>query len=569
MAEAYDVIIAGGGSSSCVAVTRLVRDHGARVLLIERGQRRQPWVMQLPAGYMKYLAREDYLEMHQTVPQPQLDGRAPIIPQARLLGGGSAVNAMVYMRGQREDYDGWDAFLGGGSGWSYADMLPHFRGMERNTRLRDEYHGIDGPLWISDPGQIHDMAEAYMLAVQGLGIRYTADFNGARQNGVGPMQHTIGRHRRSSAVAAFLSQVERDPRLTIATGALVTRILFEGSRAVGVEYEQQGRTVQARAQSEVLVATGTYNTAKLLMLSGLGPAAHLREHGIAVRADLPGVGQNLQDHHEVPVVSAARGRIGYYGQDRGWNMVRNGLQYLLTDSGPVTTTGVETCAFFDPDGGERPTIQMYFVPTVYLDRDVKDVRATHGCTITPCLLGARQRAPALCRSARQADGGQQFLRRSRRPTADHRGHAVRAPGAGGTAARGADRSRNAAGTRCRERRGIGGLREAHGQNQLPPGRHRAHGTGRRSDGGAGHAHARARRGRAAGDRLRLDSVHRIRQHQRDRARAGQQGGEFDAKLACGRGLCPFLGDEFLLRQLADQRFRQAVAEFDLLWHFDG
>lgn len=399
MAEGYDIIIAGGGSSACVAATRLVRDHGARVLLIERGQRRQPWVMQLPAGYMKYLAREDYLEMHQTVPQPQLGGRAPIIPQARLLGGGSAVNAMVYMRGQREDYDGWDAFFGGGSGWSYADMLPHFRGMERNTRLRDEYHGIDGPLWISDPGQIHEMAEAYMLAVQGLGIRYTADFNGARQNGVGPMQHTIGRHRRSSAVAAFLSQVERDPRLTIATGALVTRILFDGSRAIGVEYEQQGRAVQARAGSEVLVATGTYNTAKLLMLSGLGPAAHLREHGIEVRADLPGVGENLQDHHEVPVVSAARGRIGYYGQDRGWNMIRNGLQYLLTHSGPVTTTGVETCAFFDPDGGERPTIQLYFVPTVYLDRDVKDVRATHGCTITPCLLRPRARGSVRLRSA--------------------------------------------------------------------------------------------------------------------------------------------------------------------------
>ncbi len=403
MAEGYDIIIAGGGSSACVAATRLVRDHGARVLLIERGQRRQPWVMQLPAGYMKYLAREDYLEMHQTVPQAQLDGRAPIIPQARLLGGGSAVNAMVYMRGQREDYDGWDAFFGGGSGWSYADLLPHFRGMERNTRLRDEYHGIDGPLWISDPGQIHEMAEAYMLAVQGLGIRYTPDFNGARQNGVGPMQHTIGRHRRSSAVAAFLSQVERDPRLTIATDALVTRIVFEGRRAVGVEYVQQGRTVQARAASEVLVATGTYNTAKLLMLSGLGPAAHLREHGIEARVDLPGVGQNLQDHHEVPVISAARGKLGYFGQDRGWNMVRNGLQYLLTGSGPVTTTGVETCAFFDPDGGERPTIQMYFVPTVYLDRDVKDVRATYGCTITPCLLRPQARGSVRLRSADPRD----------------------------------------------------------------------------------------------------------------------------------------------------------------------
>ena len=399
----YDVIIAGGGSSGCVAATRLVRDHGARVLLIERGQRRQPWVMQLPAGYMKFLAREDYLEMHRTVPQPQLGGRAPIIPQARLLGGGSAVNAMVYMRGQREDYDHWDEFLGGASGWSYRDLLPHFRGMEHNTRLHDEYHGTDGPLWISDPGQIHPMASAYMQAVQALGIAANPDFNGARQNGVGVMQHTIGRHRRSSAVRAFLSQVERDPRLTLATDALATRVLFDGGRATGVEYVQGGRTIQARAGSEVLLAAGTYNTAKLLMLSGLGPAAHLREHGIAARVDLPGVGQNLQDHHEVPVISAARGRQGYFGQDRGWNMVRNGLQYLLARSGPVTTTGVETCAFLDPDGGERPTIQLYFVPTVYLDRDVTDVQATYGCTLTPCLLRPQARGSVRLRSADPRD----------------------------------------------------------------------------------------------------------------------------------------------------------------------
>jgi choline dehydrogenase len=403
MADRFDYIVIGGGSAGCVAATRLVRDGGARVLLIERGQERRPALMQMPAGYMKYLGREDYLEMHQTVPQPQLNGRAPIVPQAKLLGGGSSVNAMVYMRGQREDFDGWDEALGGGKGWSYADVLPHFRGMERNTKLNDEYHGIDGPLWVSDPGQIDSLTEAFMLSAQGIGVRYNPDFNGARQAGVGRMPHTIGRHRRCDAVQAFLSQVRGDSRLALVTEAVATRVLIEGGRAVGVEYRAGGETHRARADGEVLVASGTYNTAKLLMLSGLGPADRLRSFGIPVTCDLPGVGQNLQDHHEVPVVSAIRGPGGYYGQDRGWRMLRNGLQYLLFKSGPVTTTGVEACAFVDPDGSERPTIQLYCVPIVYLDRDVKNVKATHGVTLTPCLLRPKARGSVRLRSANPFD----------------------------------------------------------------------------------------------------------------------------------------------------------------------
>lgn len=398
-ATRFDYIVIGGGSAGCVAATRLVRDGRARVLLIERGQERQPALLQMPAGYMKYLGREDYLEMHQTVAGAQLDGRAPIVPQAKILGGGSSINAMVYMRGQREDFDGWDAFLGGDSGWSYADVLPSFRNMEHNTKLNDEYHGIGGPLWISDPGCIDRLTEAFILAAQGSGIRYNADFNGERQAGVGPMPHTIGRHRRCHAVGAFLSQVRNDRRLTLVTDALATRILMEHGRATGVEYRIAGETRQAYADAEILVAAGTYNTAKLLMLSGLGAADHLRDVGVPVLCDLPGVGQNLQDHHEVPVISTIREPGGYYGQDRGWRMLRNGLEYLLFGSGPVTTTGVEACAFLDPDGSARPTIQLYCVPTVYLDRDATDVRATHGVTLTPCLLRPKARGSVRLRSA--------------------------------------------------------------------------------------------------------------------------------------------------------------------------
>ncbi len=405
----YDFIIAGGGSSACVAATRLVRDGGARVLLLERGPAKYAWLMRMPAGYMKYLARDKFLEMHKAVPQPQLGGRSPVVPQAKVLGGGSSVNAMVYMRGQREDYDGWDAFLGGASGWAYPDMLASFRGMEGNSRLNDAYHRADGPLLVSDPGHLADMSRAFVLAAQARGIPYTSDFNGAEQRGVGPMQNTFGRGRsgrveRCDAVRAFLSQVVGDRRLTVETGALATRVILEGGRAVGVEYRKDGHTVTARAEREVLVAAGTYNTAKLLMLSGIGPADHLRAHGIAVAADLPGVGENLQDHHEVPVIAATHTRaVGYFGEDRGWRMIRNGLQYLAFGTGPVTTIGVDCCAFYDPDGGARPTIQLYCAPIVYLDRDVTDRKPTHGVTLTSCLLRPRARGTVRLRSADPTD----------------------------------------------------------------------------------------------------------------------------------------------------------------------
>jgi len=399
----FDFVIAGGGSAASVAAMRLVRDFGFSVLVLERGPRRTNPIMAMPAGYMKYLARDTYLEMHHTVPQPQLGGRGPIVPVAQALGGGSAVNAMVYMRGQREDYDAWAAHLGNTSEWSYADMLGHFRGLEANSRFNDQYHGISGNLRVSEPGHICDTTQDFLLAAQGLGHRYNADFNGERQNGVGIMQHTYGlwgrRKRRSDAKKAFLDPLRRDRRLTIVTDARVDRILFEGGRAVGVAYTAHGEPHEVRAEREVLVGAGTYNSAKLLMLSGVGPADHLRDFGIPVVADLPGVGANLQDHHEVPVIATTRGKSGYFGEDRGWPMLRNGLQYLLFGTGPVTTTGIEACLFYDPDGGGRPTIQLYCAPIVYLDRDVSSATPTHGVTFTSCLLRPRARGSVRLRSS--------------------------------------------------------------------------------------------------------------------------------------------------------------------------
>jgi choline dehydrogenase len=403
VAQGFDYIIVGGGSAGCVAAWRLVKDKGARVLMLERGPARAGglagMLLKMPAAWMKGIRGSPVVEMHEPVPQAHLNGRAPAVGQAAMLGGGSSVNAMVYTRGQREDYDHWDAFLGGNSGWGYEDLLPHFRGMERNHQFNDTWHGVDGPLHVSATGTTCRLTDDYILAVQGLGVPYTPDFNGRAQGGVGTMQYTTREGRRWSAVDAFLAEIAGDSRLTIRTGCTASRLVVENGRCVGVAYVQEGREQVARCEREVLLAAGAYNSPKLLMLSGIGPADALKAQGIAPLVDLPGVGENLQDHHETPVVAATSGHYGYFGEDRGWRALVNGLQYLLFRTGPVTSVGVEACAYIDPEGGARPTIKMYCVPSVYLDGDVKNVTPQDGVTLNACLLRPKSRGRVRLRSA--------------------------------------------------------------------------------------------------------------------------------------------------------------------------
>jgi len=396
----FDYVVVGGGSAACVVAARLVSDGKARVLLLERGPRKANPIMHYPAGYMKFLAKDTYLQLHKTEPQPQLDGRAPTVPQGKVLGGGSTVNAMVYMRGQAADYDRWNAAVtapGSNSdgAWSYQDMLPHFKRQEDNDHLGGEFHGVGGPLKISDLGHTSPMTRTYVKTLQAMGIPYNPDFNGAEQFGVGFMQHTIDwrTHRRCSAVDAFLAPVIDNPLLTIETGATVTGIRMDAGQATGVDYIQNGSHRTALAGAEVILAAGAYQTPKLLMLSGIGPEDELSRHGIKTLIPLTGVGKNLQDHYECPVVATTKGSFGYYGQDKGWPMIKAGLQYLLFGSGPVSTTGVETCAFFDPENGHNaePTIQMFCVPTVYLDRDVMGTEPGDGVTINSLLLRPKAR----------------------------------------------------------------------------------------------------------------------------------------------------------------------------------
>ena len=396
MSKRFDHIVVGGGSSGCVAAARLV-EAGRRVLLLEAGHSHRHPLLDMPPGIFKMINGSKYMRYHKTVPQEHLDGRRHDIPQAHVLGGGSSVNAQVYMRGRPSDYDAWDDLLRADNqnpGWGWADVLPHFRAMEGNNRLCDERHGVDGPLQVSDPGHINDFSRWFVQAVQALGEPYNHDFNGPTQRGVGFYQFMNRSGKRSSAAYAFLAPLADNPNLTVRLNAPVRRIEIENGRAVGVTFrDAKGIERKAFADGEVIVAAGALVTPQLLMLSGIGPADQLRAHGIPCLVDLPGVGQNLVDHPEVPIIAMASGRHGYYSQGVGWRMILNGLQFRLFGTGPILSAGVEAGAFVNPaDPDAEPTIQAFCVPIVYLDRDTLDlVENTYGLTVTTVVIKPRSR----------------------------------------------------------------------------------------------------------------------------------------------------------------------------------
>ena len=330
-------------------------------------------------------------------PQPALDGRVQTVPQGRVLGGSTSVNAMVYMRGRRAEYDSW-AEMTGDTGWNWDSMLRHFMRQEGNRRLNNEHHGSDGPLKVSDTSFACEMSYLFVKALQELGHPFTHDFNVGRPSGAGFMQYTIDNGRRCSAVDAHLRPVISNPRLSVKTGAKAVRIEVAGGRARAVTYFQNGTEKTASADCEVFVTAGAFITPKLLMLSGIGDPDELTGAGIETQVGLRGVGKNLQDHHEVPVFATTRRKLGYFGEDRGLKMIINGLQYLLFRSGPVSTIGVEATAFVMPDGTGDPVMQMFCIPSAYLDRDIAGVKPKPGVTLNALLLRPKARGWVKLRS---------------------------------------------------------------------------------------------------------------------------------------------------------------------------
>jgi len=405
MSEQYDHIVVGGGSSGCVVAARLADEGRAKVLLLESGYSHHHPLLDMPPGMFKLINGSKYMKYHKTTPQPQLDNRRHDIPQGHVLGGGSSVNAQVYMRGRPSDYDEWNDQLRVNNdtvGWGWEDVLPYFRRMEDNHRLNNELHGMGGEVGVSDPVHINEISRWFVQSVQTLGEPYTADFNGITQRGVGFYQFTNRDGRRSSTAYAFIAPQLENKNLTVKLQSTVQKVLLKSNKATGVIYKtKDGSEHTALAAGEVVLASGALVTPKLLMHSGIGPGQHLNDLEIDVLVDLAGVGQNLIDHPEVPMTAYANGPYGYHKQGNGWRMLKNGLQFKLFGSGPVTSVGFEAGAFVNPvDAEAPPSIQAFCVPVVYLDRGSQDQLVDdYGVTITTVVVKPKSRGEVTLASA--------------------------------------------------------------------------------------------------------------------------------------------------------------------------
>jgi len=385
-------VIVGAGSAGCVLAHRLTEDPKTTVLLLEAGGPDRAKEIEIPVAFCK-LFKSAFDWAYYTEEQPHLNRRRLYWPRGKTLGGSSSINAMIYIRGNPRDYDHWHSL--GNAGWSFADVLPYFKKAENHQRGASEYRAVGGPLNVTDLRSINPLSRAFVEAGVELGLPWNSDFNGAEQQGVGFYQVTQKRGKRQSAVGSYLKPAHSRPNLTVRTHAQATRVLFEKMRAIGVAFIHNGRPDRASATREVILSGGTVNSPHLLMLSGVGPAEHLKLLGIPVVVDLPGVGGNLQDHMIVAVAYECTQPVSLANAETFANLLR----YFLFRKGPLTSNVAEAGGFVKtrPDL-DAPDLQLTFGPVYYLDHGFTRPEG-HGFTLGPTQLRPQSRGSITLRSA--------------------------------------------------------------------------------------------------------------------------------------------------------------------------
>ena len=399
--DTYDYIICGGGPAGCVLANRLTEDEGCNVLLLEAGGSDWNPLFHMPAGFAKMTKGVASWGWH-TVPQKHMNNRVLRYTQAKVIGGGSTINAQIYTRGNAEDYDSWGKGQNCG-GWDYRNVLPYFKRAEDNEHLSDDYHSYGGPMGVSRPVSTLPICDAFLRAGQEMGIPFNPDFNGKTQAGVGYYQLTQRNRRRSSAAMAYLAPINERKNLSIIYNATTTSLEMKGARITGVKAIVGSRERSFAAHCEVLVTSGAIGSPKLLLQSGIGPASELEQAGVKVRHNLPGVGKNLQDHLDLFVICECTGDHSYDNVAKVNRTLWAGLQYVLFRSGPVASCLFETGGFWFADSNAvSPDIQFHFGLGSGIEAGVSKLKNA-GVTLNSAYLRPRSRGSVTLASANPAD----------------------------------------------------------------------------------------------------------------------------------------------------------------------
>ncbi len=359
----YDYIILGGGSAGCVLAHRLSTNPKNKVLLIEAGGSDKHPYIRIPAGEIKAIQSDKFNWHYKAEIDPSLNNRENVWPAGKVLGGSSSINGMVYIRGQKEDYDSWSRLVSNTGEWSYEDVLNYFKKMETNPIKDSKYHGFDGPLQVSNVPTPHPITKAFINSSVEIGIPYNPDVNGAKQEGVGPNQGSIKNGGRNNSARAFLDTAKNRKNLTIFKNAKVNKIIIENKKAVGVSFEKNNQISEVKCNKEIIISSGTLSSPCILMRSGVGPSEHLKQNDIEVIVDLPGVGENLQEHPAC-WISGEVNTSTYNVETNPYYFAKHGLDWLLNGKGPASSPISQAVAFFrtKPEIESRPDIQLHFMP---------------------------------------------------------------------------------------------------------------------------------------------------------------------------------------------------------------